>query len=74
MSILNIIIVFYIWFIFALVERSASLGRALDWGSKGCLFEYHHRQSHYVVSLSKTLYPLLSTCTGSAKEDLLRHA
>ena len=34
-------------------------------GSKGCLFETH--KSHCVVSLDKTLYPLLRN--GSTKED-----
>ena len=47
------------------LERSGSVGRALDWGLKGCKFETH--PSHCVVSLSKTLYPLLST--GSTHED-----
>ena len=32
-------------------------------------FETHHRQSHCVVSLSKTLFPLLST--GSIQEIVL---
>ena len=36
----------------------------LDLGLKSCLFETHQR--HCVVSLSKTLYPLLGT--GSAQE------
>ena len=40
-------------------------GRVLDLGKKVHLFETHH--SHRVVSLSKTLYPLLST--GSTQED-----
>ena len=47
------------------VENSGSFGRVLDWGSKGCSFETC--QSHCVVSLSKTLYLLLST--DSTKED-----
>ena len=34
--------------------------------TKGCLFETHRRLSHCVVSLNKTLYPLLST--GSTQE------
>ena len=45
-------------------ERCGSVGRVLDWGSKGCWFQPHRWWSHYVVSLSKALYPLLST--GSA--------
>ena len=36
-----------------------SFGRVFDSGSKGHEFETHHR--HCVVSVSKTLYPLLST-------------
>ena len=40
-------------------------GRALDLGSKGCLFETHRK--HCVVSLSRTLCPLPST--GSIQED-----
>ena len=43
------------------VECSGSVGRALDWGVKGCLFEIHRQQSLCVVSLSKTLHTLLST-------------
>ena len=35
------------------------VGRVLDFGSKGCKLETQSQQSHYVVSLSKTLYPLL---------------
>ena len=35
---------------------------------EGCQLEPHHGQSHCVVSLSKTLYPLLST--GSTNVDL----
>ena len=53
------------------LERSVSLGRALDWWSQGCWFEPHLRWSHFVVSLSKTLNPLLST--GSNQEDICRH-
>ena len=40
-------------------------GRVLDRRSRGCWFDPH--QSHSIVSLSKTLYPLLST--GSTQED-----
>ena len=42
-----------------------SVGRALDMGLEGYLFETH--RFHCVVSLSKTLYLLLST--GSTQED-----
>ena len=35
--------------------------------TKGCLFETHRCRSHCVVSLNKTLYPLLST--GSTQKD-----
>ena len=52
----------------SLAEHSGSLGRALNWGSKGFSFKSHRRWSHCVVSLSETLYPLLST--GSTQEDL----
>ena len=41
-------------------------GRVLESRSRGFGFEPHWR--HCVVSLSKTLYPLLST--GSTQEDL----
>ena len=44
-------------------------GRVLDLGSRGCRFKPHRR--HCVVSLSKTLYLLLST--GSTQEDRSRH-
>ena len=47
-----------------LSERSAAsdtVGRALDWGSKACKFGTHRWWSHCVVSLSKTLYSLVST-------------
>ena len=47
-------------------ERS---GRVLDWRLRGCGFEPHRR--HFVVSLSKTLYPLLSA--GSTQEEPSRH-
>ena len=40
--------------------------RELDFGLKGCLFETHSR--HCVLSLIKTLYPVLST--GSNQEDI----
>ena len=50
------------------VERSGSVGRALDCGTKGCWFETQRQQSQSVVSLSKTLYLLLST--GSTQEDM----
>ena len=46
-------------------ERGASVIRVLDSRTRGCGFEPHTR--HWVVSLSKTLYPLLST--GYTKED-----
>ena len=41
------------------ISSSCSAGRALDWGSKGCWFEPYRRQRRCLVSLSKTLYPLL---------------
>ena len=37
------------------------VGRALDWGSRGCWLEPSSWLSHCVVSLSQSLYPLLST-------------
>ena len=40
-----------------LAERSGSVDRTLDWGSKGCWLR------HCVVSLSKTPYLLLSSCS-----------
>ena len=48
-----------------------SVGRALDWGSKGGWFEPHGKQSHCHVSLRKTLYALLST--GSTQDVPSRH-
>ena len=53
------------------LECNDSVGRALDWGTKGCQFETH--QSHCIVSLTMACYPLLST--GSIQEDveLLAH-
>ena len=53
------------------LQRSGSVGRALDWGSMGGLFEPPCRWSPCGVSLIKTLYPLLST--GSTKENPSRH-
>ena len=47
------------------VEHCGSFGRLLDWGLKGCSFETC--QSHCVVSLSKTLYLLLSTDSTDRK-------
>ena len=35
--------------------------RTLDWGLKGCWLETNHHRIHCVVSLSKTLNPLLIT-------------
>ena len=46
------------------------IGRALDWGSKGCWFK-SRQWSNCVVSFSKILYPVLST--GSTWEELFRH-
>ena len=40
-------------------EELAECSGALDWGSKGCLFETRCRRSH--CSKSNRLYPLLST-------------
>ena len=40
-------------------------GRVLNFRSKGCWFETNWR--HCIVSLSKALYPLLST--GSTQDD-----
>ena len=42
-------------------EDHGPVGRVLDVGSKGRELETHCQQSHCVVSLSKKLYPLLST-------------
>ena len=39
---------------------SGLLGRVLVWRLNVCWFEYIHWQSHYVVSLSEVLSPLLS--------------
>ena len=44
-------------------------GRELDSRLRGSMFESHRR--HCIVTLSKTLYPLLST--GSTLEDPSRH-
>ena len=44
---------------FLCINCSGSVDKALGLRSKGCLFETHWR--HCVVTLSKTLYPLLST-------------
>ena len=52
-------------------ECSGSVGRVLDLGLKGCWFEPHLWRSHCVVSLSKTLFLLLST--GAAQEDSSGH-
>ena len=45
-----------------------SVGRALDWGLKGCYFKTYRRRSHWIWSLSKTLFPLHST--GSNCPDM----
>ena len=47
------------------------LSRASDWESKGCLFEPHRGRCHCVLSLNKTLYPLLSACP--TQEDPSRY-
>ena len=53
-------------------------GKALDWGLKDCWFKSNHRGGgggggggHCDMSLSKTLYLLLST--ASTEEDLPQH-
>ena len=51
-------------------ECSGSVGRALDWGSKGFV-SLIISASHCVVTLSKALYLLLST--GSTQEDPSQH-
>ena len=56
--------------IYSHVQHRGSVGRALDWGSKGFQFELHCQWFHCVVSLSKTFYPLLTT--GSTQEDQLQ--
>ena len=43
------------------LRGAQSPGRVLDMGLKGCEFKTDWR--HCVVSLSKTLYLLLSTCS-----------
>ena len=50
-----------------ILEECSGSVVVLDLGSQGHMFETHWRHCHSVVSLSKTLYPLLST--GSAQED-----
>ena len=44
-----------------------SVGKALDWGLKDCLFKTHSWRSHCFVSFSKTLKQLVNT--GSTQED-----
>ena len=39
------------------VEHSGSVGRALDWGSKGCWFKPHQAESLYYVIEQDTLSP-----------------
>ena len=63
---LNLEVLTYVSWISALKCLS---GRVLDSGSRVCGFEPHRRKC--VVSLIKTLYPLLST--GSTQEDPSRH-
>ena len=38
----------------------SSVGRAVDSGLKGCWFKPYRQRSHCIMSLSKTLYLLLS--------------
>ena len=49
----------------AQVKLSELCGIELDFRCRGCGFEPHRR--YWIVSLSKTLYPQLST--GSTQED-----
>ena len=44
------------------------IGRALGWRSNGCYFETHHRWSHNIAFLSKTLDPLLNTGSGNCSD------
>ena len=69
-SVRTLVAVWHFWHASAVPECSGSVGRVLDWGSKCCLFQSHHWGSHCVVSLSMTLYPLLSTF--STQEDLMK--
>ena len=54
-------------------EHSGSAGDAIDWGLKAPWFEARHPKSHCSVSLSMTLYSLLSTVEpvlgGHSKTD-----
>ena len=59
--------VFNSWLI-KVEEHGGSLVECLTGDLGGCWFK---PQRHCVVSLSKTLYPLLSA--GSTQEDLSRH-
>ena len=56
---------------FVSLSKTHPLLRAFDCRSKGYWFQPHDRRGHYVVSLSKTPYPLLSA--GSTSEDQSRH-
>ena len=47
------------------LRRAVGSGRELDLGSRGCGFEPY--LDHFIVSLSKTLYALLSI--GLTQED-----
>ena len=53
------------WVIYCAIDWQWLSGRVLESKSRGCWLEPHWR--HCLVSLSKTLYPLLST--GSTQED-----
>ena len=48
-------------------EPSGSVGGVLDLGSNGHKFQTRHQWSRCVVSMSMTLYPLLTT--GLTQED-----
>ena len=52
------------------VERSGSVGRALDWGSKGCEFELRRGWSHLAVSLRDTNRCLVLAQTRKTRLDM----
>ena len=59
------VILTFLYFLQAHCEECcSSVGRVLYSGWKGPEFEPHH-WGHCIVSMSKTLYPLLSTCSSN---------
>ena len=51
-------------------EFNGSVGKVLDWGSKGCLFATHHRLSECIVSLGHLICCLVLVQSRKTGPDM----